>query len=109
RSVGVSVFKLRFIIIFVTCLLAGAATAFTGPIAFIGLAVPHIVRGIFKTSDHKIILPASILGGAILLLICDIASQMPGSDYTLPVNSVSAIIGAPIIIWIIFKNKNLYS
>lgn len=109
RSVGVSVFKLRFIIIFVTCLLAGAATAFTGPIAFIGVAVPHIVRGIFKTSDHKITLPASILGGAILLLICDIASQMPGSDYTLQVNSVSAIIGAPIIIWIIFKNKNLYS
>jgi iron complex transport system permease protein len=109
RSVGVAVFRLRFIIILVTCLLAGAATAFTGPIAFIGVAVPHIIRGIFKSSDHRIILPGSILGGAILLLMCDIASQLPGSEYTLPINSVSAIIGAPIIIWIIFKNKNLYS
>ncbi|HOH74334.1 MAG TPA: iron ABC transporter permease [Paludibacteraceae bacterium] len=109
KSIGVTVFRLRFIIILVTCLLAGAATAFTGPIAFIGVAVPHIIRGIFRSSDHRIILPGSILGGAILLLMCDIVSQLPGSEYTLPINSVSAIIGAPIIIWIIFKNKNLYS
>ena len=109
KSIGVTVFRLRFIIILVTCLLAGAATAFTGPIAFIGVAVPHIIRGIFRSPDHRIILPGSILGGAILLLMCDIVSQLPGSEYTLPINSVSAIIGAPIIIWIIFKNKNLYS
>lgn len=109
KSLGVSVFTLRTFIIIITCLLAGAATAFTGPIAFVGVAVPHIVRGIFKTSDHKIILPGSIIGGATLLLLCDILSQLPGSEYTLPVNSVSALVGAPIIIWIIFKNKNLYS
>ncbi len=109
KSIGVSVISLRLLIILITCLLAGVATAFTGPIAFIGVAVPHIIRGLFRTSNHNIVLPASIIGGAVLLLICDIVAQLPGSNYALPINSVSAIVGAPIIIWIIFKNKNIYS
>ncbi|NCC99273.1 MAG: iron ABC transporter permease [Bacteroidia bacterium] len=108
RGLGISVFWTRLAIIFATCLLAGASTAFTGPIAFVGIAVPHIIRGIFKTSDHRIILPGCIIGGAALLLICDIASQLPGTGYSLPINSISAIVGAPIILWVIIKNRHLH-
>lgn len=107
RGLGVSVGGTRVIIIILTCLLAGASTAFTGPIAFIGVAVPHIVRGIFKSSDHRVVLPASVLAGAALLLVCDLVSQLPGTIYTVPVNSISALIGAPIILWVILKNKHL--
>ena len=78
-------------------------------IAFIGMAVPHIVRGMFRTSDHRIVLPACIIVGASLLTLCDIISQMPWSDAVLPINSVSSLIGAPIILWVIFKNKHLHS
>lgn len=107
KGLGVSVFATRFMIIVITCLLAGASTAFTGPIAFIGVAVPHIVRGLYKTSDHRVVVPASVLAGASLLLICDLISQLPGTVYTLPVNSVCALIGAPIILWVIIRNKHL--
>lgn len=108
-GLGISVKKARAAIITATCLLAGASTAFTGPIAFIGVAVPHIARGIFKTTDHKVIMPATLLCGAALLLLCDIASQLPGTGYTLPINSVSSIVGVPIILFVIFKNKKLAS
>ena len=103
RGLGVSVIQTRFLIILSTGLLAGGITAFTGPIAFIGVAIPHIARGIFKTSTHKILIPASILCGASLLLICDILSQLP--TYTLPINTISSLFGAPIILWIILKKK----
>jgi iron complex transport system permease protein len=106
RGVGVSVFRTRLLIILATSLLAGAATAFTGPIGFIGTAVPHIARGIFKTSRHAVIMPASILCGAGLLLLCDIISQLPDSGYVLPINAISALFGAPIIIWIIMGSRN---
>lgn len=101
RGLGVSVVRTRFLIVIASGLLAGGITAFTGPIAFIGVAIPHIARGLFKTSSHKILLPACILCGASLLLVCDIISQIP--TYTLPINTVSALFGAPIIIWIILK------
>ena len=104
RGLGVSVAGTRFLIIAATGILAGAATAFTGPIAFVGIAVPHLARGIFKTSDHKIILPASVLCGAALLLVCDIISQI--SEYYIPINAVSALFGAPLIIWIILKKNS---
>jgi iron complex transport system permease protein len=106
RGVGISVFSTRLLIILATSLLAGAATAFTGPIGFIGTAVPHIARGLFKTSRHAVIMPASILCGAALLLLCDIISQLPDSGYVLPINAISALFGAPIIIWIIMGNRN---
>lgn len=104
RGLGVSVFKSRLLIIIATGLLAGAITAFTGPIAFIGVAVPHIARGLLRSSDHRVVLPASILCGASLLLVCDLVSQL--SIYTIPINAISALFGAPLIIWIILKQKN---
>ncbi len=103
RGLGISIAGTRFMIVIATGLLAGGITAFTGPIAFVGVAIPHIARGIFRTASHKILLPATILCGASLLLICDIITQIP--TYTLPINTVSALFGAPIIIWIILKRK----
>ena len=103
RGLGISIQQTRFLIVIATGLLAGGITAFTGPIAFVGVAIPHIARGIFRTSSHKILMPAVIICGASLLLICDIITQIP--TYTLPINTVSALFGAPIIIWIILKKK----
>lgn len=106
-GLGISVFHTRLWIILATALLAGTSTAFTGPIAFIGVTVPHIARGVFHSSNHRITIPGSILCGSIIMLVCDLISQLPGSQGTLPINSVTALFGAPIIIWIIMKNKNL--
>ncbi len=103
RGLGIPITKTRFIIVLATGLLAGGITAFTGPIAFVGVAIPHIARGVFRTSLHKVLLPACVLLGASLLLVCDIISQLP--TYTLPINTISALFGAPIIIWIILKRK----
>jgi len=103
HGLGVSVIQTRFLIILATGLLAGGITAFTGPIAFVGVAIPHIARGIFRTSTHKILIPATMLCGASLLLVCDLISQMP--SYTLPINTISSLFGAPIILWIIMKKK----
>jgi len=103
RGLGISIIQTRFLIVIATGLLAGGITAFTGPIAFVGVAIPHIARGIFRTSTHKILLPATLLCGASLLLICDIISQIP--TYTLPINTISSLFGAPIILWIILKRK----
>ncbi len=103
RGLGISIVRTRFFIVVATGLLAGGITAFTGPIAFVGVAIPHIARGIFKTSLHKVLLPASLLCGASLLLICDIITQIP--SYTLPVNTISSLFGAPVIIWIILKRR----
>ncbi|HOF98836.1 MAG: iron ABC transporter permease [Paludibacteraceae bacterium] len=103
RGLGIHISQTRSLIILATGLLAGGITAFTGPIAFVGVAVPHIARGIFQTSSHKILLPACMLVGAALLMICDIITQIP--DYTLPVNTISALFGAPVIIWIILRRK----
>lgn len=103
-GLGISVTSLRLWIILATALLAGTSTAFTGPIAFIGITMPHVARGLFRTPNHRIILPASILCGAITLLICDMISQLPGMQGTLPINAVTALFGSPIIVWIILKN-----
>lgn len=103
RGLGVSVKTTRIIIILTTGLLAGAVTAFTGPIAFIGVAVPHLARGIFGTSDHRVAIPATLLCGAALLLLCDIISQQ--TTYPLPLNAISALFGAPMIIWIVLKQR----
>jgi iron complex transport system permease protein len=103
RGLGVSIVRTRFFIVVATGLLAGGITAFTGPIAFVGVAIPHIARGIFRTSTHKILMPATVLCGASLILVCDIISQIPA--YTLPINTISALFGAPIIIGIILKRR----
>jgi ABC-type Fe3+-siderophore transport system, permease component len=104
-GLGLSITRLRLLIILATALLAGTSTAFTGPIGFIGITMPHIARGLFKSTNHRIILPASMLCGAIVMLVCDVISQLPGLQGTLPVNAVTALFGAPIIVWIIWKNK----
>jgi len=105
RSLGVSVKTSRLLILLSTSLLAGTITAFCGPVGFIGIAVPHICRVLFKTADHLVLLPAVILTGSIVMLFSDIVSQLPGMQTTLPINSVTALIGIPVIIWIIIKNK----
>ncbi len=103
RGLGINVQRTRLYIVLATGLLAGGVTAFCGPIAFIGVAVPHIARGIFQTSNHRITLPACALIGAGLLLICDVLCSL--FVYPLPISTISALFGAPIIIWIILKNN----
>lgn len=104
-GLGISVPRLRLWIILTTAILTGTSTAFTGPIAFIGITMPHIARGLFHTLNHRVILPASLLCGSVTLLICDIISQLPGMQGTLPINAVTALFGAPVIVWIIAHNK----
>lgn len=105
KSLGLNYKKSRLIIIFATSILAGSITAFAGPIAFIGLAVPHIAKLVFQTSNHTILFWSTILFGAIIMLICDSISQLPGSDFTLPINAVTSIFGAPIVIWLLIRKK----
>jgi iron complex transport system permease protein len=109
RSLGVSVKTSRVIIFLSTSLLAGTITAFCGPIGFIGIAVPHICRVLFKTANHLILVPAVILTGSIVMLFSDIVSQLPGMQTTLPINSVTALIGIPVIVWMIVKNRKFVS
>jgi len=109
RSLGVSVKNSRVIIFLSTSLLAGTITAFCGPIGFIGIAVPHICRVLFKTANHLILVPAVILTGSTVMLFSDIVSQLPGMQTTLPINSVTALIGIPVIVWMIVKNRKFVS
>ena len=108
KSMGINIKKSRNIILIVTSLLTGVITAFSGPIAFVGLAVPHITKLIFKTSNHKILLPAVGVLGAIILLICDLIAQLPTSEYTLPINAVTSLFGAPVVIWLLIRKKKIY-
>ncbi|AFM05594.1 ABC-type Fe3+-siderophore transport system, permease component [Bernardetia litoralis DSM 6794] len=107
QSMGLSLQKTRLGIIFTTSILAGSITAFCGPIGFIGLAVPHLTKILIKTARHKILIPAVALAGAILLLICDSISQLPMSSSVLPINAVTSLIGAPVVIWVILKKRSL--
>jgi iron complex transport system permease protein len=107
KSLGLNLKQSRLIIIIATSLLAGTITAFAGPIAFIGLAIPHLTRQIFKTSNHQILLPAVFLFGAITMLVCDSIAQVPTSDYTLPINAITALIGAPVVIWLLVRQRNM--
>lgn len=105
RGLGVNITRLRYGIIITASLLAGIVTAFTGPIGFVGMAVPHIARMICKTTNHKTLLLASALIGANLLLLCDMISQLPGHQSTLPINTVTAMFGAPIVIMVILRGR----
>ncbi len=107
KSLGLNLKKSRLIIILATSLLAGTITAFAGPIAFIGLAIPHLTRQIFKTSNHKILLPAVFMYGAVVMLICDSIAQIPTSDFTLPINAITALIGAPVVIWLLVRQRKM--
>ncbi len=102
-GLGTNIKYTRFYIIIITAILTGTSTAFTGPIAFIGITIPHLTRLLFCTNNHKVVIPMSILCGATVMLLCDVISQLPGTQSTLPINSVTALFGAPIIIWIIIK------
>ena len=103
RGLGIHVTRTRIYIVLATGLLAGGITAFCGPIAFIGVAVPHIARGLFKTSNHRVTIPASALIGACLLLVCDFLCSL--FVHPLPIMTMSALLGAPVIIWIIMKKR----
>lgn len=107
KSLGLNVKQARFLIILSTSLLAGSITAFCGPIAFIGLAVPHLTRLLFNTSDHKILIPAVAMTGAIIMLVCDMVAQLPGSDMILPINAITSLLGAPVVIWIILRRGSM--
>ncbi|MEX1240788.1 MAG: iron ABC transporter permease [Cyclobacteriaceae bacterium] len=107
RSLGINVKRSRLVIILSASILTGAVTAFCGPIAFVGLAVPHLTRLVINSHNHKTLIPAVLVGGAALLLFCDILAQLPGSTYVLPVNALTALIGAPVVIWIIIRNKKM--
>lgn len=104
-SIGLNVRFARIIIFTCTSILAGSVTAFCGPIGFIGIAVPHVVRILFKTSDHKVLIPGTILMGGTVMLLSDIISQLPGSESVLPVNAVTSLIGIPVVIWVILRNR----
>jgi iron complex transport system permease protein len=107
KSLGLNIKQSRLIIIIATSLLAGTITAFTGPIAFIGLAIPHITKQVFNTANHKILLPAVFLFGAIVMLICDSISQLPNSDFTLPINAITSLVGAPVVIWLLVRKRKM--
>ena len=107
KSLGLNLKKSRLLLIISTSLLAGTITAFVGPIAFIGLAIPHMTRQMFSTSNHKILLPAVFFLGAIVMLICDSIAQLPTSDYTLPINAITSLIGAPVVIWLLVRKRKM--
>ena len=103
RTMGLNVRRSRYLIFLSTTLLAGTVTAFCGPIGFVGLAIPHIARMLFSNADHRILLPASALCGAVTLLICDIVSK----SLTLPINTITALLGIPIVVWVVIRNKSI--
>lgn len=107
RSLGLTVQRARFWILTSAAVLAGAITAFCGPIAFIGVAVPHLCRSLFNTSDHRVLVPGTVLMGSIVALLADLVAQLPGSNTVLPLNAVTALIGAPVVTWVILRQRNL--
>lgn len=106
KSMGINYKKARLTIIFATSILAGSITAFAGPIAFIGLAVPHIAKLTFQTSNHAILYWSTFFYGGIIMIFCDIATQLPGLETTLPINAITSIIGAPVVVWLLMKKRN---
>jgi iron complex transport system permease protein len=107
RTMGVPVSALRVLVVVATALLAGSATAFCGPITFIGIAVPHLTRSLLATSDHRRLIPGVLLLGACAAVFADIVAQLPGTDMVLPLNAVTSLLGAPVIIWVILRKRNI--
>lgn len=109
RSMGLTVGRTRLLIMLSTSLLTGSITAFCGPIGFVGIAIPHITRSLLGTSNHRVLIPATCLTGTVLLLLCDIIAQLPGTQTVIPINVVTSLLGAPVVIWIIIRRNNLRS
>jgi iron complex transport system permease protein len=107
RSMGVGIKRARLLVFLSTSILSGSITAFCGPVAFVGIAVPHLARFLFSTANHRVLVPASLLLGSALMLLADIISQVPGSGVILPVNSVTALIGIPVVVWVIVYNRRM--
>jgi iron complex transport system permease protein len=105
QSVGVNLKAIQYLILIVTGILVGIITAYVGPIAFVGLAIPHIARMIFDTAHHKILIPAVLLLGASMLLLCDLLTQVSPSGKVIPINAITSLIGAPIVIYLILKQR----
>lgn len=110
KSLGINLEQSRLLIIASTSILTGAVTAFCGPIVFVGLAVPHLVKIIIRSNDHKVLIPAVMAFGAALMLFCDILSQLPGisSSRVLPINAITSLIGAPVVIWVILRGRKVF-
>lgn len=104
---GLDVQKAKMGIVFSTSIMAGTITAFCGPIGFVGLAVPHLARMLFKSADHKLLIPACALLGAVVCGLCNVVSALPGSEVALPINAITALLGAPLVIWIVLRQKQL--
>jgi iron complex transport system permease protein len=107
RNLGLNLKRARLLVITSSGMLCAVTTAYCGPIAFLGLAVPHLCRGIIGTSDHRVLLPFSLLSGAVLALLCHLIARMPGFEGALPVNSVTALVGAPVIVSVLFRRRQL--
>ena len=105
RNLGLNIKRARLQVITCSGVLVAIVTAYCGPITFLGLAVPHLCRGIFRSSDHRILMPASLLAGAALALLCNLIARMPGFEGALPVNSVTALVGAPVVVSVLFKKR----
>lgn len=106
-SLGINIRRMRMIVIAITAVLAGTVTAFCGPIGFIGIAVPHLCRSLFNTADHRILIPATLIVGAIVAVTAALIASVPGSNVVLPLNAVTAMIGAPVVIWVILRRQNM--
>ena len=104
-NLGLNVKQARMMVIVSSGILVAIVTAYCGPIMFIGLAVPHLARAVFHTSDHRLLMPATALCGALLALICNLIARMPGFEGALPVNSVTALVGAPVIASVLFRRR----
>lgn len=102
RTMGLNIRRSRALIFLSTTLLAGTVTAFCGPIGFIGLAMPHVTRLLFRNSDHRVLVPATMLTGASVLLVCDLVSKL----FVLPINAITALLGIPIVVWVVLRNKS---
>ncbi len=106
KTLGIRYTQTKYLVILGTAILAGSITAYVGPIAFIGLAVPHMAKLIFQTSQHQLLFVATLLLGAAVLLLCDVLTQLPGSDIFLPINAITSLIGAPIVIYLLVKKQH---
>ena len=105
RNLGLNIKRARLLVILSAGVLTAIVTAYCGPISFLGLAVPHLARAMFQTSDHRLLMPSSLLLGALLALLCNLIARMPGFEGALPVNSVTALIGAPVVASVLFKKR----
>lgn len=108
-TMGIRIRRSRIITLATTSILAGTITAFCGPIGFIGIAVPHMARFLFRQSDHRILMPATMLTGMVVLVLSDIISQLPGTEKVLPINAVTSLIGIPVVIWLVIMNRKVQS